>query len=663
MAPADDPFACFGDSSSSDDEVNHDDSLFIVDGHDNNNDEENDDRDRARRLVECYNAAAAAAAAAAAERHRSTKRIDLAPKDAASSSSSSSSSSLTSFHSSFEDQTERTSHLPWPQNPPLYLGPMKLSYNLEEAGGGRGYVASRDLPPGTLILVEEPLVEGWSERQLGRRLGMESIKHIMERKDANVIVRCMEELHPTRARVNDVLRRRRRRIRDENIDNGEHMGSSSKKRGLATTYDDNLDEAQIANMISIMERDANHVKMATLLVSYATERSVTNSDGSSIDMDDLGRMLLALRYNGFDSGLYLHFSMFNHAEGEWREEKRVGMRRRRRRRRRGRRREGDAYDVGDGTIASQQRQTRRNYSEARTTRYVHMGEALTLHYVENPREVSHATRRRMLWDQHRFDIGDEHDYRRLLDINATKTGHLYNDNERGRRIFESELVRGKFPASIREGKDPDNDDASRRDHHDNGGGFFTPTTQSIERSLDELENSLVELQGSLGGQSSNDAGGTHFDRVAALEFTIGELIAALKSAFGNDKHILLSRCYRLHLDVVEVLLKYCASELTRGLSFKLVARSLPSAASLLESRRLRLGNDHTDLARTYHDLAMGIRVLLSNAPRMLLSLRLEGMSTLDDCSRMEHRCRSERDRIDRLYPRDVNDILERIWRK
>ena len=34
------------------------------------------------------------------------------------------------------------------------------------------------------------------------------------------------------------------------------------------------------------------------------------------------------------------------------------------------------------------------------------GEALTLHYVENPREVSHATRRRMLWDQHRFDIGD-----------------------------------------------------------------------------------------------------------------------------------------------------------------------------------------------------------------------------------------------------------------
>jgi hypothetical protein len=187
---------------------------------------------------------------------------------------------------------------------------MNLSYNLEEEGGGRGYVASRDLQPGTLVLVEEPMVDGWSERQIGRRLGMESIRYILEREDANVIVRCMEELHPTRTRVNNVLRRRRRCTgRDDNV-------AATTTTTTTATCDDNLDEVQIASMMSVMERDANHVNAATLLVSFAIERSVTNSDGSPMDMDDLGRMLLAMRYNGFDSGLYLHFSMFNHAEGE-----------------------------------------------------------------------------------------------------------------------------------------------------------------------------------------------------------------------------------------------------------------------------------------------------------------------------------------------------------
>jgi hypothetical protein len=327
IAAADDPFACFGDSSSSNDDDDDDDGddddggILNAGGHHNNNDDGNDDddcdRDRARRLVERYNEAAVAA-----ERHRPTSRIDLAAEDAATSSPS-------SFHSSFADQAERTSRLPWPINPPLYLGPMDLSYSLEVEGGGRGYVASRDLSPGTLVLVEEPLVDGWPETQIGRRLGMESIKYILKREDANAIVRCMEEMHPTRTRVNDVLRRRRRRTgRDGNVDDADGGGLPSKRRGTASgeatatktaaTCDDNLDEAQIAGMMSAMERDANHVNAAMLLVSYAIERSVTNSDGSSMDMDDLGRMLLAMRYNGFDSGLYLHFSMFNHAEGEWR---------------------------------------------------------------------------------------------------------------------------------------------------------------------------------------------------------------------------------------------------------------------------------------------------------------------------------------------------------
>lgn len=102
------------------------------------------------------------------------------------------------------------------------------------------------------------------------------------------------------------------------------------------------------------------------------------------------------------------------------------------------------------------------------------GEALTLHYVENPREVSHATRRKMLWDQHRFDIGDgggarcgrsptdlEDDDGATTARTGRRTCDIDDGKERrGRRIYESELVRGKFPPSTREGNDDDPDDGA-----------------------------------------------------------------------------------------------------------------------------------------------------------------------------------------------------------
>lgn len=321
------------------------------------------------------------------------------------------------------------------------------------------------------------------------------------------------------------------------------------------------------------------------------------------------------------------------------------------------------------------RPPRRNYSEARTTRHVRAGEALTLHYVENPREVSHATRRKMLWDQHRFDIGDggggarrgrsptdlDDDDRRTCDIDDGK-------ERRGRRIYESELVRGKFPPSSTRGGNGDDPDDGAPTGGEEGGDDYVPTASDIERSLDGLECILVELGGIFGGGLSSpddDAGDgtTNFERAAALELAIGEMISASASALGNDRHILLSRCRRLHLDVVEMLLKHCPAKLTHAQSVGLIARSLPSAASLLECRISRLGNDHPDVARTYHDLALGIRALLSNSPRKLLSLGLRGMTTLDDCSRMEHRCRSEKDRIDGMYPRDVECVLSSVRRK
>lgn len=574
-----DPFACFGEADDDDD--------------DDDDDGDDQSRVRAREILD------------------HSTNIVIQPVNTAANAKT----IVTTFHSSYEDQAERTATLPWPDVPPLYLGPMKLTDTLEEEGGGRGYIALEDLPPGTLVLVEEPLVVGWSDRQLGRRLELESIRYILEQKDANRIVKCIEKLHPQRERVNDVLL----------CGDATHLPTKTKKSRECSKS--SIDEVQILSMISELKKDEQNVNMAQSLVRYASELSFLNSDKSVITEDDTYRMLLTLQYNGFDSGLYLYFSIFNHSEDP----------------------NCTKFRPADNLVNG----TESRYSEARTTRSVRKGDALTIHYIENPREVSHITRRRILWEQHRFDIGDMNDYGRFLDTNITKTGHLFNDNDRGWYIFESELIHGKFPPSTREAKIEIEDDTTN--DSDN-----IPTTSNIERSLDELEYILVELRGKFEGQSLSTSS---FDQLAALELTIVELIFASKIALGNDYHILLSRCYGLHLDIVEVLISHCSTKLTNKQLTELIARSLPSIVSLLQSRRLRLGNDHPDVARTYHDLAMGIQALLTNSSRLLLSLKLDGMLTIDDCSRMEHRCRLERDRIDRLYPRDVDDILESVRRK
>ena len=56
-------------------------------------------------------------------------------------------------------------------------------------------------------------------------------------------------------------------------------------------------------------------------------------------------------------------------------------------------------------------------------------------------------------------------------------------------------------------------------------------------------------------------------------------------------------------------------------------------------------------------LCTGIQALLSNAPRRLLSLGLDGMRSFDDCSRMEHAYRKEKERIDRLFPKDAEILI------
>ncbi|KAI2511466.1 SET domain-containing protein [Fragilaria crotonensis] len=220
-------------------------------------------------------------------------------------------------------------HLSW--DPPLYIGPIACVSSLEY-GGGREFVAARNLEPGTLILVEEPALE-WSQDQIGSELGLTSVYHILEQDDAQKLLHDLEDFHPTKVAVDEF------------------------KAG----------DVQIIGMVENLE--VKYVEALPTLVDLAKVKKLVNRDGSTLTVRDIVRLLLALRYNGFESGVYLHLAMLNH----------------------------NCYPNSVKFFPTN------SFSEVRTTRHVKAGEALTISYL--PTIMSHASRRHHLWEQHFFDIG------------------------------------------------------------------------------------------------------------------------------------------------------------------------------------------------------------------------------------------------------------------
>jgi hypothetical protein len=252
---------------------------------------------------------------------------------------------------------------PWSHCPSLlYRNPDLLlaSFSSDGVGGGRGYVAGSDMMPGTLLLVEEP-VSTWdgfySTTQSESSLGIETLHFILfhdkDQLKTLQLVRDIEFLHPTKAQVDEYFTYTNHHLTDD------YTGQLSE-----------MDQVQIIDMM----RD-----MLTTYSAHPCMNAIIESTLPYYQLNpvDICRMILALRYNAFESGLYLHFSMFNHSESS------------------------NCIKYMPTSDRS------RTYSEARTTRHVPKGEALTLHYITPHREVSHATRRNYLWDQHRFDIGEE----------------------------------------------------------------------------------------------------------------------------------------------------------------------------------------------------------------------------------------------------------------
>ncbi len=175
----------------------------------------------------------------------------------------------TTAESELESRFSQFSALPVYQHPDV-----KFQDNMIHRGGGRGFVATRDLAPGTLVLVEEPVAD-------------------MPPPDVSSLY-CQEErcllsiFNGTDAR------------RDRALQNIAHL--HPKKLG-------DVDPTHLQNLrdkyLSVIRRVRAHPSCISL--EGSAELSWVATDNGIL------RLLCCLNFNGFESGVYLHLAIINHS--------------------------------------------------------------------------------------------------------------------------------------------------------------------------------------------------------------------------------------------------------------------------------------------------------------------------------------------------------------
>jgi hypothetical protein len=486
----------------------------------------------------------------------------------------------------------RLAALPW--RAPLYLAPaIQLVSDMESVGGGRGYVLSRDppdaeMPAGTLALVEAPLIE-WPEEQIGHELGLISVQHILRTLDATSLHE-LEHLHPTKQVVDQIVNER-----DNGVNDDAHNNESSF-------------ETQVVQMMHDVREQHKNDPQLQEMIRLAARRGLLNSNGAPLIDTDCFRLLLVLRYNGLQSGIYLHVAMLNHSD--------------------------QPNCVKFMPSADSRSQAR--FSEVRTTRPVRPGEALTIHYLSSIR--SHATRRSELWEQHRFDIG------------ASRLSSS---------LLAMELVQGVLPPSSL--KRRNNEAVTRQVEF---------ATEELRQLYDEASSSLSSLSPRLSPSQnihSSSSEDSMIEQIRSLELASHELVVSAQEQLGNQHHILLIPALELHLDSASLVLQYDSS-LKPSSRASLLGRMTGTSLHLVTLQEQLYGTDHYALARTNLDVAQSIEELISRSPQTLLRLRdsnytfpttmlVQPTSRIVAWAALEHRVRKEYERIRDLYPHDSSNML------
>lgn len=151
---------------------------------------------------------------------------------------------------------------PWDDVKPLAVGPVALVTDCDGIGGSRGYVATRDLEPGTRVLVEQVFVP-WPRdvEQSDPAFFIATLESILAREDYEDILQHLSYLYPQQL-------------------------SELPTELLAAG------RAKYSEQLAQLRRDFQHLALTS---------------------DALLQSVFAMQCNAFDSGVFLYNAMFNHA--------------------------------------------------------------------------------------------------------------------------------------------------------------------------------------------------------------------------------------------------------------------------------------------------------------------------------------------------------------
>jgi hypothetical protein len=168
-------------------------------------------------------------------------------------------------------------------NAPDYQGPISLVESGAHIGGGRMLIASRDLLPGTLLLLEKPLAT-WSTED--NNVDVDFVRMVLNScADVPKLLHDVEDLHP----------------RKSVLDTADGPNTVS-----------NNDPVKL--MMQVWESQYEHDQDVADLLNDLAVRNIANADGSPFTRSDLVRFMLVMRYNALETGLYLYTAMLNHSD-------------------------------------------------------------------------------------------------------------------------------------------------------------------------------------------------------------------------------------------------------------------------------------------------------------------------------------------------------------
>lgn len=146
----------------------------------------------------------------------------------------------------------------WKHHKPQFMGPVLFSDAVDDVGGSRGYIASQDIHPGGLIMIESALIE-WPKSAVRDNLFIDTLRFILNNEEhCDDWMTCMSMMHP----------------------------------------------------VSLDDLPPDIVKAG--LEKYQGELENLENE-KEISFDRMLQILFAMQSNAFSSGIFLHCSIFNHS--------------------------------------------------------------------------------------------------------------------------------------------------------------------------------------------------------------------------------------------------------------------------------------------------------------------------------------------------------------